>query len=317
VSFLDQFLSQLGSRHTRRAYRSDLRSFFGDEEEGSVSRSQLRDVTESQVRTHLESLRADGKSTSSQRRCLSALRRFFDWLKTEGLVSDNPARECRFHFGGRSASSPGDEASDHHSVLSKSNVKRLLAATDGAGAAKIRDRALLLTILYAALRRAEVAAMDVRHVRPLGRHWVIDLPSGDSWSGAYVKVPEAVVEAVEQVQSEYGIDEGALWRSLSNRNRGDRMSPDAIYKLVQRTGRRAGLSGVTVETLRQTGLHLAMKAGATIQQAQLHGRLQSAASIERLADTDEEANRLSESAADFLDLDLIEGPNFPKMDETK
>ena len=146
--------------------------------------------------------------------------------------------------------------------------------------------------------------MNVSHVRPLGRHWVIDLPSGDMWASAYVKIPEPVVEAIDSVQTRYDIDEGALWRSLSNRNRGARMTPDAIYKVVRRTGRRAGLAPVTVETLRQSGLALALKAGATMQQVQLHGRLQSARSVERLVDANGRENRLGENAVDFVSLNV-------------
>ncbi|PSR00768.1 MAG: hypothetical protein BRD54_06945 [Bacteroidetes bacterium SW_8_64_56] len=119
-----------------------------------------------------------------------------------------------------------------------------------------------------------------------------------------MKVPETVVDAIEATRSRYGIDEGALWRSLSNRNRGARMTPDAIYKAVRRTGRRAGLGAVTIDTLRQTGLRLAMDAGATLQQVQLHGRLKSAGSVERFADTDDQENRLGDGAVDFVDLEV-------------
>ena len=82
------------------------------------------------------------------------------------------------------------------------------------------------------------------------------------------------------------------------------MTPDAIYKAVRRTGRRAGLGAVTIDTLRQTGLRLAMDAGATLQQVQLHGRLKSAGSVERFTDTDDQENRLGDGAVDFVDLEV-------------
>lgn len=301
MSLLNHFLDQTDSQHTRRAYRTDLTDFL-DARPGEVTPERIDQVRREDVRAYVQSLRSEGLSVSTQRRRLAAIRGFFDWLMDEGHVDRNPARACQVDLG--QSPSRHHEPDDHASILTEPEIETLIQATEEAGAAAVRDRGLLLTILYAALRRAEVAAMNVEHVRPLGRHWVVDLPAGDAWSSAYVKIPETVVETIEQVQARYDIDEGALWRSLSNRNRGSRLTPDAIYKLVRRTGRRAGLDDVTVETLRQTGLRLALDAGASMQQVQLHARLQSTSSIERLADPGDQKNRLSQSAVDLLDLDV-------------
>jgi len=299
-SHLSGFLEQVDSPNTRRAYRADISDFL---ESGMDSESELDEVTASQVRSYVNRLRTEGKAVSTQQRRLSTLRCFFDWLLESNIVEHNPARECRIDFSGSTNTSQTGE--DDPSILTKAQTENLVRATEKAGEADIRNKALIVVILYAALRRSEVAAMDVSHVRPLGRHWVIDLPSGAGWSSAYVRIPETVVEAVDAVQSRYGIDEGALWRSLSNQNRGDRMTADAIYKMIRRTGRAANLDDVTPETLRQTGLHLAIKAGATIQQVQMHARLQSASSVEQYIDPDDRPGRLSESCSkEFIDLDI-------------
>jgi len=301
MDLLSRFIDQIDSPHTRRAYETDLTDFL-ERQLDNPQPEHLQTLSRGDVRAYVRSLQSEGLSESTQRRRLSALRRFFDFLMDQGYTDRNPARACRIDLA--ASSGTVSDSKDAAAVLSKSEAETLIRATDGAGAAAVRDRALLLTILYAALRRAEVAAMDVEHVRPLGRHWVIDLPAGDAWSSAYVKIPETVVEAIEQVQSRYGIDDGALWRSLSNRNHGERMTPDAIYKVVRRTAERAGIGSVTVDTLRQTGLRLAMDAGASMQQVKQHGRLQSSNSIDQLTDSQERKNRLSNSAVDVLDLDL-------------
>jgi site-specific recombinase XerD len=297
------FLEQIDSRHTRRAYRTDL-SHFLDHLRDEDRLDGIDEVEARDIRAYVRALQADGLSRSTQRRRLSALRRFYDWLMDQGDSDRNPARTCRVDLTKPPENSTSPTGTTRSRVLDKPEAERLIRATEAAGCAAVRDRGLLLTILYGALRRAEVAAMDVEHVRPLGRHWVIDLPAGDSWSSAYVKIPEAVVEAIEQVQSRYDIEEGALWRSLSNRNRGARLTPDAIYKIVRRTGRRADLGDVTVDVLRRTGLHLAVRAGASLQQVQVHGRLQSVASVENLGNENEQPDRLGESAVDFVDLDV-------------
>lgn len=301
MDLVSRYLAQIESGHTRRAYRTDLNQFIEH-----LSSEGGKDVMESSigdVRTFMRALQSEGLSVSTQQRRLSALRRFFDWAVEQGHSDRNPARACQVDLT-RSTDPDERSGSSTDSVLSKSETETLIRSTQEAGEAAVRDRGLLLTILYGALRRAEVVAMNVKHVRPLGRHWVIDLPAGDSWSSAYVKIPETVTEAIDRVQVRYDISSGALWRSLSNRNRGARMTPDAIYKVVRRTAERAGLGNVTVETLRRTGLRLAMDEGATVQQVQLHGRLESTSSKDWLLGTDRSRTRLSESAVDFVDLEL-------------
>jgi len=303
MDLISKFLRELSSQNTRRAYRSDLDSFFGSGKKG-LRAAAVREVTRSQIQAHLAGLRSDGKSVSTRRRRLSALRRFYDWARDHGFVEKNPARECSIE----DASSQSSFRSQP-SVLSKSEVEQLLRAPREAGSAAVRNHGILLTILYASLRRAEIAAMEVDHFRPLGRHWVIDLPAGSGRPGAYVKIPEPLVEAIDAVQSRYDIDEGPLWRSLSNRNYGERLTPDAVYKIVRRTGKTAGLKDVSIETLRHTGLRLAMQSGASVRQIQMHARLQSATSVERYVDEETSSGRLTESAAEYLDLDLPDPPN--------
>ena len=288
------FLASVDAPNTRRAYRADVRAFVKHVEN-------VRTVAPAEVGGFVERMQRDGRATSTVRRRLSAVRRFYDWMVARGEIESNPARTYRADLSERSHTS-GSENTVR--TLSRDETEQLVRAATEAGESAVRDRALILTVVYGALRRAEVAAMNVEHVRPLGRHWVIDLPSGETWSSAYVKVPSLVVEAIDAVQSAYDIDEGAVWRSLSNRNRGDRMTPDAIYKVVQRTADRAGIANVDVDTLRHTGLRLAVEAGASLQQVQAHARLQHAASVEKYASDTASGGRLGESAVDFVELDV-------------
>ena len=296
---IQAFSTSIDSAHTRRAYVRDISAFA--EHLGDLLTADPEDVSRALRDMHQSEL-----ARSTLRRRLSALRRFYDWMVHNERIDHNPARTCRIDLQAltREPDSSSTEAGAASSSLTKSQVETLIRATEDAGEADVRDRALLLTIVYGGLRRAEAAAMDVEHVRPLGRHSVIDLPAGEAWSSAYVKIPELVVEAIDRVQSRYGIRSGALWRSLSNRNRGDRMTPDAIYKVVQRTADRAGLPKTNVEALRQSGFRLAVQAGATLQQVQLHGRFQSIQSAERYDVTSGTSGRLQESAVDLVELDV-------------
>ena len=78
---------------------------------------------------------------------------------------------------------------------------------------------------------------------------------------------------------------------------------DAIYKIVRRTGRRAGVGLVSVEDVRQSGLSLAVEGGASLRQIQVHGRLRSLAGVERYSEAKGTSGRFTESAVEFLELD--------------
>jgi integrase len=142
--------------------------------------------------------------------------------------------------------------------------------------------------------------MDVEHVRPLGRYWILDLPEAKGGTDQYVKIPDHVVEAIEDMKDHRNIESGPLWRSISNRNRGDRLTADAIYKLVKRTAERAELPDIGAHALRHTGCTLAIDSGASIQQVQTHARHKD---IDTTMTYVHQRNKLRDSAADHISLD--------------
>jgi integrase len=198
----------------------------------------------------------------------------------------------------------GAQKSQERTLLSKADIEVLLGATDLNSRSGIRDRTLILLIVYGALRRSEVAALDIDDVRPLGRHWIIDLPRHAQASGGYVKIPARAADAVQQLAEVYGDDSGPMWRSFSNRNWGERMSADALYKRVRRLGTEADLEKVSIQILRHSALRLASEAGASLEQIRDHARVKRKASAVEYVDNRSRASRLQSTAADVLDLDV-------------
>lgn len=295
MSLRNSFLQQISSTHTRRAYRVDLSRFFGEAE---IDARDVETVTTDDARSFIRTMYERGRSVSTQRRRIAALRRFFDWLIDEGMRDTNPVRSRDI------APMPGEEGQQSTQTLSKADVRDLLACASDRVRSGLRDQSLILTILYGALRRGEVAGLSVEDVRPLGRYWVIDLSSSTSTSGGYVRIPDLVVEGIEEMKSEYQISDGPLWRSLSNRNRGASMSPDAIYKVVRSVGEDAGIAGVNIDLLRRTGLQFALEGGADLPTVQAHGRFKAAASAASLHKGEKGSGTLRRSATAYIELEL-------------
>lgn len=294
MDLVGSFLDSVSSGQTERAYRTDLRRFFREDE---VTEGRVTSIEAEDVQAFVRDMRTKEASLATQRRRLAALRSFFDWLIEHAIVTYNPARNPIVD------PIPPEEHSSSASTLSKEALETLIETAGEAPQSGPRDRALILTIVYAALRRSEVTHIEVADVRPLGRYWILDLQRIDD-GGSYVRIPEVVLEAIEQVKDVYDVTSGRLWRSLSPRNRGEPMSPDAIYKVVRRVSEEAGLNPVSIDTLRRSGLQLALQGGADLPQVQAHGRLRTAGSAARLHEDDDRSGALDESAVEYIDLDV-------------
>ncbi|MFO8231307.1 MAG: tyrosine-type recombinase/integrase [Longimonas sp.] len=291
TNLLSMYLTRYERPETKRAYKNDIVQFFGTDE---VVLPLARKATFMHVNRHIRDLEEEDRAASTIQRRVSAIRGFFDWLVALELIPRNPADAALIRKTRRANTSDRSIT-----FLSRAQSKRLLRATQEAGEAAKRDHALLLVLLHCVLRRSEAAAMDVKHIRPLGHYWVLDLPDTKGGSDQYVKIPAHVVDVIDDMKSHYGIEEGALWRSFSNRNRGDRITGDAIYRIVRRTAERADLPDIGAHALRHTGCTLALESGATIEQVKTHARHKD---IDTTMAYIHQRDKLRDSAADRINL---------------
>ena len=292
ANLLVPFLHRYDRDATRRAYANDLEQFFGSD---YVTQDLAQAATFLHVNQHIADMERDGYSASTIKRRLAAIRQFFDWCLAIEIIERNPANK---HLLRRVRNSGGRDRS--MVVLSGEQAERLISATDEAGDAALRDRALILTMLHCVLRRSEAAAMDVEHIRPLSKYWVLDLPNTKGGADQYVKIPAHVVETIDRMKEFYSITSGPLWRSLSNNSRGRRLSDRSVYSIVDRAASRAGLpEEIGAHTLRHTGCTLAIEAGAAVQQVQSHARHKN---LETTMGYVHQRDRLRDSAADYIRL---------------
>ena len=290
INLLPLYLQRYDREHTKRSYHNDLAHFFGTE---YVDLDLAQRVTFVHINEYIAGLQDDGYKASTLKRRVASIRSFFDWLMALDVLERNPAHRQLIRR------IPSARRSDRTLIyLTSEQAERLIEAANGAGAASMRNRALIFTMLYCVLRRSEAASMDAEHIRPLGHYWILDLPRTKGGTDQYVKIPAHVVEEIKQMKSHYGITTGPLWRSLSNNNRGGRLTPHSIYLIVKETARRAGLSDdVGAHTLRHTGCTLALEAGASLQQVQTHARHKN---VETTMMYLHQRDKLRDSAADYI-----------------
>ena len=147
---IDAFLNHLAverglSPATLEAYGRDLARLaetLGAEE---VSR-----VDPPAIRSHLDRLLERGLTSASRARALSAISRFFAYLRAERVISHDPLADVARPRRGRAVPK----------ALGREQVERLIAAPDPTPLG-IRDRALLELLYAAGLRVSELVALRI------------------------------------------------------------------------------------------------------------------------------------------------------------
>ena len=149
--FLDMMAAERGAaRNTLDAYRRDL--------EDAVSRlagrgKSLDEASTSYLEALLADMRNDGLSPATAARRLSALKRYFRFLLSEGVRGDDPCHALSGPKQGRSLPK----------VLSEDDVDRLFSACDGLeGAAGLRVRALMEILYAGGLRVTELVSLPLQ-----------------------------------------------------------------------------------------------------------------------------------------------------------
>jgi site-specific recombinase XerD len=152
-ALLQRYLRERGaarnlSAYTLRNYRSDLEPFLQALEGWQVS---VLEAKRTDLRRYLALLLNKGIVAASLTRKVSTIRSFYRWLRSEGLLENDP-------FFGVSGPKTPRRLPD---ILEPADLDRLIAAADGAEPADRRDRALLELLYAAGLRVSEAAALNV------------------------------------------------------------------------------------------------------------------------------------------------------------
>ncbi len=232
------------SRNTLEAYRSDLQQL------GEFLRRHDSDAlsADGPLLAQFVSELADGRdgrrpaAAATLARKVACLRSFYRHLRREGLLDGDPTRELR----------PPRSRSRLPRVLSRDQVNQLLDAPQGTGHAAMRDRALLETMYACGLRASEAIALELGE---LDLRAGVLVAHGKGSKERIVPVgsrARATLAAyLDQARPAFvGVrDEPHVFVN----QRGQALSRQGLYKIVQRHARSVGLdASMSPHTLRHT-----------------------------------------------------------------
>jgi site-specific recombinase XerD len=260
-----EWFANLGNKATRRAYENALQDFMRFT--GIATPAEFRIVTRAHVIAWRDDLskRVPALSGVTVRHRLSALSSLFDYLCDKNAVTHNPVKGVR--------RPPVESYEGKTPALGDHQARALLDAPDGVSLKGKRDRAILATLLYHALRREELCKLtikDFKHERRGVAHLKI---SGKGSKTRYVPLHPAVSGLVMEYLEADGrhLDAGGpLFRALHH-SRVDGLAkaitPDAIYKIVRAYSGALGFE-IGVHALRATAATNALDHQADIAKVQ-------------------------------------------------
>lgn len=261
-----EWFANIENTNTRRAYRIDVKDFTNFA--GIRRAEEFRMVKRAHVIAWRKQLEARALEPATVRRKISAVASLFNHLCECNAVAFNPANGVKRPNAG---ANEGKSA-----ALSDDQAKAILEAPPLSTLKGLRDRAILSTLLFHGLRRAELCTLSVRdiesrrgvmHFRVLGKGGRI----------RYVPVHPQTLERIDDYLDRGGhvADlNGPLFRTVRDTRSIDAARPlsgHAIYKdVVKKYALKIGVepSAVSVHGLRATAATNALDHQADIAKVQ-------------------------------------------------
>ena len=201
----------------------------------------------------VRSLLAEKYAHSTANRMLSALRGVLKAAWKLGLMSAEDYQKAASVENIRGETLPSGRAFSTGELVS-------LLRTCQSTALDIRDAAILSLLYGCGLRRAELVALDMANYKMEEQELVIR-GKGNKQRAVPLGSARPALAAWLAVR---GQESGPLFWGLGNRNRGQRLTDQAIYNMVRQRARQAGVKKLSPHDFRRTFVGDLLDAGADI-----------------------------------------------------
>jgi site-specific recombinase XerD len=152
--------------------------------------------------------------------------------------------------------------------LTKDQAKELLAVPDRSTMKGKRDYAILALLVGCALRRNELAMLDVETIQLREGRWVLADLCGKGRRIRTVAVPMWVKQGINAWMTAAAVEDGRLLRRVtkSGKPKGEGLSDWAVWSVVEQAAKEIGIERFGAHDLRRTCAKLCRKAGGDLEQ---------------------------------------------------
>ena len=258
-----EWFANLSNPSTRRAYENAVRDFMRFT--GIVRPEEFRTITRAHIIAWRDDLVRRGLGGSTIRHRLASLASLFEYLCDKNAVTHNPVKGVE-----RPKTESGEGKTP---ALGDHQARKLLDAPQEETIKSKRDRAILSTLLFHALRREELCKLkvrDFRHARKGVPHLKV---SGKGGKTRYLPLhpgTNGLINDYLEAAGHGADDNGALFRSVSNNRAGKAeraITADGVYKLVRAYSAQLGFE-IGAHALRATAATNALDHQADIAKVQ-------------------------------------------------
>jgi integrase len=245
-------LDAVASPHSKRNYARALDDLFAF----CASRPLTREVL-MEWRAAMEAL---SPSTINVR--LSAVRKMIGEARKNGLLG---AEEAAHLTDIPNISQKGTRLGNW---LTREQAKELLAVPDRSTLKGKRDYVILALLVGCALRRNELAELDVATIQQREGRWVLADLEGKGRRIRTVAIPIWVKHGINAWMTAAGIEDGRLLRSISKSGKinRDTLSDWAVWSVVEQSSKQIGIEHFGAHDLRRTCAKLCRKNGGDLEQ---------------------------------------------------
>jgi integrase len=245
-------LDSVSSAHSRRNYGRALDDLFLFAQSQPLSRELLMEW-----RTKMESL---SPSTINVR--LSAVRKMVHEARRNGMLGVEEATNLT------DVPNLRQQGTRLGNWLTRKQTKEILAVPDRSTLKGKRDYVVLALLVGCALRRQELASLNVEDVQMREGRWVIADLHGKGGRIRTVAVPVWVRSGIEVWMAAAGIDNGRLLRPVGKGSRlgKEGLSDWAVWSVVEQSAKQIGIERFGAHDLRRTCAKLCRKAGGDLEQ---------------------------------------------------
>jgi integrase len=249
-------LNGVTAENSKRNYglALDELSAFSKERQQTISRTLILEFRATMLDAKL--------SASTVNLKLSAIRKLVHEAKRAGVI------------GGEEASQMTDIPNVRQqgirlgNWLTKDQAKELLAVPDRSTLKGKRDYVILALLVGCALRRNELAMLDVETIQMREGRWVLADLCGKGRRVRTVAVPVWVKQGINAWMTAAGVEDGRLLRRVtkSGKSKGDGLSDWAVWSVVEQAAKVIGIERFGAHDLRRTCAKLCRKAGGDLEQ---------------------------------------------------
>lgn len=281
VGFLD------ASPRTIQTYTGNIKQFIK-----WLYQNGIKQPTRQDIINYREELKERCKPSTVQN-YITALRLFFKWTAQAGLYPD-----IADHIKGAKL-----DTSHKKDYLSAMQIKDILSTIDTRTAKGKRDYSIFVLMVTGGLRDIEISRANIEDLAQKGGCTILYLQGkGREERTEYIKV----VPAVEKPLREYlrtrkkAKSIQPLFTSLSNNNKGERLTPKSISSIIKAILINAGYNSdrLTAHSLRHTAVTLSLIGGLPLEEVQQFARHKNISTTQIYAhNLDRAKNRSEETIA--------------------